>query len=531
VAILPVVLGCVRRYDGEAETISKTMDLERQIGQLITVAIPGNGMNRALESILRVYRPGGILLFGYNLSTFDANRKFIHEMQEFSLRDSGIPLFVSIDQEGGRVVRITSGVTQFPGNMAAGVGKDCGLVRRWGRTLGLELRMTGVNMNLAPVLDVNNNPFNPVINTRSFGPDPGEVAGMGACYIRGLQESRCMAVAKHFPGHGDTHQDSHRTLPVILRDMKRLETVELVPFKKAIEAGVEGIMTAHISYPEILGNDEPATTSPFFLTRMLRNDLKFRGLVITDALEMAAISGRQNLGEAAVKSIMAGADILLISSYGANIPLIAGAVKKAVIDKRISSDRLAESVCRILEAKLRYGIMEYEQGRIGAADISLTAREENILHDAGVVNSSLSRKGIYYFGDIKLLYPGNNSKRIFITTNNLLRRVLGENKSNVVSGINDLPRHTAGRGEKIIVYFHMDQPGLDLMRSVAGICKKRGFDLVLVSGGNPYPVMVSGMVQAGLLSFSNTEESIRQLGICLNGGFRPATGGGLSLVK
>ncbi|TFH42525.1 MAG: glycoside hydrolase family 3 protein, partial [Chrysiogenales bacterium] len=193
-----VISGCAqKRYDGEALLISRMMDLDRKIGQMIMVAIPGSEMSRDTERILERYKPGGVILFGYNLSSFESNRRFIASMQESSMRHSGVPLFVSIDQEGGRVVRIVSGITQFPGTMAAGVAGNARLAYHWGRALGLQLRDTGVNMNLAPVLDVNNNPRNPVINTRSFGPDPRLVAKLGAAYIKGLQESRCIAVGKH----------------------------------------------------------------------------------------------------------------------------------------------------------------------------------------------------------------------------------------------------------------------------------------------------------------------------------------------
>jgi beta-glucosidase-like glycosyl hydrolase len=517
-----LVTGCTpKRYDREAALVTSAIDLDRKVGQMIIVAVPGSSMNNAIKAILKSYVPGGVILFGYNLASLESNKKFIGEMQEYSQQSSGIPLFVSIDQEGGRVVRITSGVTQFPGNMAAGIGRDCSLTYLWGRILGLELRRCGINMNLSPVLDVNNNPFNPVINTRSFGSDPRVVASLGTCYIRGLQESGCMAVGKHFPGHGDTNLDSHSTLPVILSNMRRLEKIELYPFTEAISSSVEGIMTAHISYPKILGNNDPATISPYFLTRLLRNDLKFKGLVITDDMEMAAISQRLELGEAAVQSILAGADIVLISSYGRNIQLVVSAIRHAVSAGRISQERLNESVCRILEAKMRYGIMAYEHGRVRRVYSPLTGKEEKILSDAGRVNSELSRKGTFYFGDISLLNPGRNATRIFITSNTMLRQVLDKNEANIICGINELARFTARKGTKIIIYLHVVEPDLHRIQAVARFCEKRGFALVLISSGNPYPITVSGIVRAGLLSFSDTDESIRQIGICLNGGFYP----------
>jgi beta-glucosidase-like glycosyl hydrolase len=518
-----LTLGCAqKRFDDEAKILTATMDLDRKVGQMIMVAVPGNRMNSAVEAILKKHMPGGIILFGYNLTSFINNKKFISDMQAYSCAHSGIPLFVSLDQEGGRVIRIGSGVTQFPGNMAAGISGDCGLIFKWGRVLGLELRNTGINMNLAPVLDVNNNPFNPVINTRSFGSDPRVVAELGSCYIKGLQKSRCLAVGKHFPGHGDTNVDSHTALPVIRSSMKRLKLIELSPFREAIASDVECIMTAHISYPDILLNGDPATISPFFLTKLLRSEMGFKGLVITDDIEMAAISKRMDIGEAAVKSIQAGADIVLISSYDMNIPQISAAVKKAVAENRITPNRIEESVRRILAAKMRYGVLSFQDGKARMVPFALSGKERNLLNDAGRLNEELSRRGIFYYGTIKLLYPDKKTKRLFITRDVRLCRVLAENRNNILYSINDLARYLPEKRANVIVYLHLDQPDLAYLNYVSAICKRKEIALVLISSGNPYPITESGIVQAGLLSFSDTDESIHQLGICLNGGFMPA---------
>jgi beta-glucosidase-like glycosyl hydrolase len=468
-------------------------------------------------------------LFGHNLGSFGAITQYTGDLQDSSLRHTGIPLFISVDQEGGRVERIRSGVTQFPGNMAAGVSRDTGLAYKWGRILGLELRRAGINMNLAPVLDVNVDPSNPVINTRSFGSDPRLVADMGASYVRGLQDSRCISVGKHFPGHGDTDKDSHYILPVIRRDMKRLERVELPPFRKAVDAGVECIMTAHVSYPLITGNGDPATLSPFFLTGVLRGDLRFKGLVITDDLEMAAVSNREEMGEAAVRSIIAGADVVLVSSYGPSVGIIADAIRRAAVSGRISASRLDNSIRRILAVKLSYGIMRLDKGKVRAGSFTVTHTEERLLSEAGRVNSELSRKGLLYFGDMKLLRPGDETERIFITASRLLRDILSEDRKNIVCGPSDLHRCTARVENNTVLYLHVVQPDLERIRSVSQYCAHMRIGLVIISSGNPFPITTSGMVHEGLLSFSNTDESIRQLGRCLNGRFMPRRDADLDL--
>ncbi len=535
--LIPVILaiiitsGCIqKKYTDEAAALSRDMKLEWKIGQMIMVAVPGSTMNRDVEMILKQYRPGGVILFGYNLSTFNNNKKFIEDMQAASFRHGGVPLFVSIDQEGGRVVRVVDGVTQFPGNMAAGVCGDRDLAYRWGRALGLQLRLTGVNMNLAPVLDVNNNPDNPVINTRSFGSDPRLVAGMGVAYIKGLQESRCIAVGKHFPGHGDTNRDSHLTLPVIRYDMQRLERVELAPFRKAIGAGVECIMTAHIAYPEILGNNDPATVSKKFLTGILRDDLGFRGLVITDDMEMHAISRRQEMGEAAVRSIIAGADIVLISSWEGSMPAITNAIKKAVREKRLSAARIDDSVNRILEAKIRYGIMAMENNTIRPGRFVPNEKDLKALDDAGRVNVELSRGGILRFGGRDRVCPPAGVTRVFMTRNRILQNELSRKSNNVlINSLGELGRYRPTGEKKTVFYLHLSSPDHGLVRNAADFCKKTGMGFVLVSSGNPFPLTVTGAAPAGLLSFSDTGESVRQLGRCLNGEFRPAESGSLLL--
>ncbi len=530
VLILMLTQCAKKRYVDEARSLCRTLSLEKKVGQMIMVAVPGSGMNGDIDRILGGYLPGGVILFGYNLSTSDGNNRLIREMQEAAFRYSGIPLFVSIDQEGGRVVRIVSGVTQFPGNMAAGVGGDGGLAYRWGRALGVELRMTGVNMNLAPDLDVNNNPRNPVINTRSFGSDPRLVADLGAAYIRGLQDSRCIAVGKHFPGHGDTDTDSHLALPVIRYDMERLSRVELVPFKKAVAAGVECLMPAHIAFPRILGTDDPATVSGKFLTGLIREEMRFEGLVITDDMEMHAISRRQELGEAAVRSILAGADIVLISSYEKSIPAIINAVTAAVRERRIAMERIDASVERIIETKIRYGILSCNEGVCRPADFIATEEDRKSLGEAGRVNEALSRKGILYFGPRESLRPPGNTARVVVTQSAVMKDALaGGGISMIAASLGELSGAAALQGKRAVVYLHMVQPDIDYLKRAADYCRKKGMGLVLVSSGNPFPATVSGLVTAGLLSFSNTEESVRQLARCLKGEFEPGTGGTLLL--
>ncbi|MCG8467771.1 MAG: beta-N-acetylglucosaminidase, partial [Gemmatimonadetes bacterium] len=276
-----------------------------------------------------------------------------------------VPLLVAADFEAGPGYRVggvyalpnmldLGGATRFPPAMAFGATDDEGLAYEAGRITAVESRALGVHLNFAPVLDVNNNPENPIINTRSLGEDPDRVAALGAAYVRGARDAGLLTTAKHFPGHGDTGTDSHVALPVIQGDRARLDALELVPFKRAIEEGVEAVMTAHVAAPSILGDEAPpATLSPYFMTELLREDLGFDGVLFTDALDMAAVVDGYGAQETAIRALEAGADVLLMPTE----PTLAiEAVVSAVERGRLSEERIEASVRRVLKLKALAGL-------------------------------------------------------------------------------------------------------------------------------------------------------------------------------
>ena len=276
-----------------------------------------------------------------------------------------VPLLVGSDLETGPGFRLSGavhsptnivlgGATQFPNLMALGAADDSGLAYEMGRITAEEARAVGIHVPFAPVLDVNNNPDNPIINVRSFGEDPEQVARLGAAFVRGVQEHGAIATGKHFPGHGDTGVDSHLSLPLIDVSRARMDSVELVPFRRAVEAGMGGIMTAHITVPALNGgNGDPATLSPLIMNGLLRQELGFQGLLFTDAMDMGAIERGWGRGEAAVRAVEAGADILLMPPS----PEVAiEAVLEAVCDGRLAESRIDLSVRRILHEKERLGL-------------------------------------------------------------------------------------------------------------------------------------------------------------------------------
>jgi beta-glucosidase-like glycosyl hydrolase/CubicO group peptidase (beta-lactamase class C family) len=342
-----------------------SLTLREAIGQLVIPWMPGAYTSTSgpeFEEYLRYVEEAGVGGVSISIGLPHSYGAKLNALQS----RAKIPLLVTSDFEnGGPGMRINhsyalptllpqGGGTSFPPTMAFGAIGDERFTREYARITALEARAVGVHLNFAPVLDVNSNPLNPVINTRSFGEDPEDVARLGAAYLAGAREGGILTTAKHFPGHGDTRTDSHVELPVVDADRERLESLELIPFRMAVEAGVDAVMTAHVAVPRILGpGGPPATLSPYFLTELLRKDMGFDGLLLTDALRMGAISEGYGVGESAVLALEAGADILLAPG---DVWETLDAVEAAVGSGRITRERLDASVERILEMKARVGL-------------------------------------------------------------------------------------------------------------------------------------------------------------------------------
>ena len=337
--------------DPEIDTMIAEMTIEEKVGQLIMVGFEGTQANETIETYIRERFVGGVVLFSRNIESPRQTAELTNQLQRLAgVTTRQIPLFIGIDQEGGWVIRLKDGATVLPGNMALGATNSTALSEVAGEITAIELAAVGVNLNFAPVMDVNNNLDNPVIGRRSFGESPELVSRLGVPYIRGLQRKGVLATAKHFPGHGDTTVDSHFDLPTVNHDRERIHALELQPFRAAIDADVAAIMTAHIVYPAFDPN-RPATLSPTILTDLLRKELGFDGLLITDDMEMKAIDDRYRSGEAAVMAVEAGADIVMVLWTPPKQIEVFDALLSAVKSGRISEARLDQSVRRILKSK------------------------------------------------------------------------------------------------------------------------------------------------------------------------------------
>ena len=309
-------------------------------------------MDNTLRSALTEVMPGGFILFKDNITTYHDTLNFIKEIKA----TSKIPMFISIDQEGGSVQRLLSlqeDVSNIPYMKYVGDINDVNFSKEVGRVIAEELRVFGINMDFAPVIDVYSNPSNTVIGKRSFGSNSDVVSNMGLSLARGLRENGVIPVFKHFPGHGNTSVDSHEALPILDKSKEELYTLDLIPFKSAIEDNAEMIMIGHLAVPSITGDNTPASLSKKLITGLLKEEMGYSGLVITDALNMKALTNYYSQEEIYVKAIEAGVDILLMpsSSRGA-----LKAVKDALVNGEISEDRIDESVRKIL--KLKYEKIE-----------------------------------------------------------------------------------------------------------------------------------------------------------------------------
>lgn len=328
------------------------MTLEQKIGQMVMVGFQTPHLTEQTASLIEKYHVGGIIYFRRNVENPRQVAELSLSLQEIAAKQGEPPLFICIDQEGGMVARIDwDSVTLIPGNMALGATRDSKLAYEAARICGEELLKMGINMNFAPSVDVNNNAKNPVIGVRSYGESPQLVAELGAAQIRGLQDANVSATAKHFPGHGDTAVDSHHGLAAVPHNEERLMNVELVPFKRAIDQGVDCIMTAHVMFPAFESDEVPATLSRHVLTDLLRSRMGYNGVIVTDCLEMHAISKVYGIPQGAVMAVAAGADLVLISHTHSEQVAAIEALVEAVRSGQIDEAQIDASVDRLLALK------------------------------------------------------------------------------------------------------------------------------------------------------------------------------------
>ena len=366
------------------------MTKEEKIGQLVWVGFQGYEFNDELKFLIDKYKVGNIILFTRNIKDikqlFELNRK-IHE---YVIEKTGIMPFISIDQEGGMVTRIMDGATFCPGNMTLATSTTDNAYQI-GKIMGEELRALGINFNLAPSLDVNNNPNNPVIGVRSYSDKPEVVGEYGLNYIKGLQSTGVIATAKHFPGHGDTNVDSHKALAAVMHSQERLENVELLPFKKVL-GETEAIMTAHLLFPAYETENVPATLSRKVITNLLRERLGYEGIITSDCMEMKAIADNYTTPKGCLMGLQAGLDQVMVSAtYEKQLKtfeLLTEAYDNNLLDK----NEVDQKLVRIMKAKEKsYALMkEYFYGKEFSDVVDIIDNKEHKALASRIVDESLT---------------------------------------------------------------------------------------------------------------------------------------------
>lgn len=379
------------------------MTLKEKIGQLLIAGFTGYHNNEHLQSLID-NNVGNIILFSRNVKDINQLSNLNHFIHQ-SIKDQTdfLPL-IAIDQEGGLVTRIMQGATFCPGNMTISATSPAN-AQKIGSLMSDELSHLGINLNLAPVLDVNNNSKNPVIGVRSYSDNPAVVASIGANFITGMQKNGLLATAKHFPGHGDVVVDSHLGLPIIHHSLARIHNLELVPFKKAIEVGVEAIMSAHIFFSSYEKDNLPATLSKKIMTNLLREELSFKGLIISDCMEMKAIDDTYGASAGAVAGIIAGLDMVCISHTLSKQLAFLSLMEEAVLKGLISEDEIDLKVKRILKAKEKTRAIIERNFLNNPQNVAFFPNEENQRLALQIVKDSLTcfKGERFFFKDRTLL--------------------------------------------------------------------------------------------------------------------------------
>lgn len=354
--------------DGMTKDIIKGMTLREKVGQLFIVNLElldnsqGNyyehqEFTEEMAEGLRRYKPGGVIFFSRNLTDREQTKKLITDLQE----NTKIPLFIAVDEEGGSVARIGNNVnmrtTKFPTMQEIGETKDDDYAYDMGATIGKEIKELGFNLDFAPVADVKTNHLNTEIGDRSFGDDPKRTAAFVKQMVRGLQEQNISATLKHFPGHGDASEDSHQGPVNVENDLNRLRSVEFLPFRAGIKEGADCVMVTHLSISRVTGTVEPASMSTLIVEQILREEMQFDGIAITDAMDMGAITEVFQPGEAAVKAIKAGMDVVLMPT---DLDEAYNAVLEAVKSGEITEKSINERVSRVIRTKVKREIISMD---------------------------------------------------------------------------------------------------------------------------------------------------------------------------
>lgn len=351
----------------------KSMTMEEKIGQLFILGFEGKDIEEETKHLIEDFKIGGLILFSRNIEDSNQIIQLINNLKDLN-KNNKIPLFISIDEEGGNVSRLPKEFKKLPQAKKIGDTRDIDLSFKFGELLGLRLKSLGFNLNYAPVMDINSNPKNPVIGNRAFGNNPEVVTSYGIPVMKGIQSMGIISGIKHFPGHGDTDVDSHINLPVINKSLEEIRDFELIPFKKSIEEDVDMIMIAHILFPNI-DKEYPSTMSKDIITYLLRKEMGFEGVIISDDLTMGAIIENYTLEGATLKFLQSGGDIALICHGTDDFKSIFEYIKIKVKNEEIPIEDIDNKVYRILRLKKKYNLQDTKIDELNIEEINNKTEE------------------------------------------------------------------------------------------------------------------------------------------------------------
>jgi beta-N-acetylhexosaminidase len=403
----------IQAQDTNIEMTIASMSLEQKVSQMFVMSFFGSVLTEPATELLTTWQPGAVVFLPSNLENPAQITRLTNDIQQTLIDSGGFPAFITLDQEGGIISRLKEGFTRWPVAGLLTATQNPELAYQFGMALAEEMRAVGLNMNLAPVADLQTNPDNIVIGRRSYGSEPEMVAPIIASIIQGMQDNNVLATVKHFPGHGNTNADPHLELPTVSYSQEELLNRELIPFASAIDVGVAAVMVAHINFPNIDGDTEtPASLSRNIVTGLLRGELGFQGLAITDALDMDAIDTVYSPSEAAIRAIRAGNDLILIGAH-IGTQTQANAMQTVVDTVRngeISESRIDESVRRILLAKEQFGILNWQSLDPNTAETRINREEHETLiynmFDEGITLVQDNENLLPLSGRVVMIYPG-----------------------------------------------------------------------------------------------------------------------------
>ena len=511
----------------DLDAILEQMPLEHKIGQMFMVNLFGPELTGPGRTVLESWRPGAVLILDSNIQSPESLVSLINSYQQTIVDAGGIPLFVATDQEGGPIARLREGFTAFPPPMALTAANDLDLVHRVGAAMAEEMRAVGVNMNLAPVADLQTNIDNPIIGRRSPGSHPDAVGATVAALIGGMQEGGVLATAKHFPGHGSTSEDSHLELPQIAFDFERLMSVELPPFRDAIEASVSTIMVGHLWLSEFdIEQPIPASLSSRVITDLLRGELDFDGIIMTDALDMDAVDTRYSSEESAIRAVLAGVDLIAIGAHVGEMTQMRAmqALVDAVREGIIPEERIDQSVRRIIRAKHEFGLLNWEPlDPVATQDrLNLDAHDtlvENLLsRSVTLVFDAYDHVPVRNRDDVTVVYPANRSAiRRICDGLGLDVGYLGVSAFPTDSEISAI-RSLAARVDTL-VFFTIDAYQNERYQQLVRAAPPE--KVVVIALRSPYDVLRFPQIGAYLVTYSPVDHAISGVCMALSGRMTP----------